>query len=72
VIRFRPIEGTEVTQYPVRGEDFKVVEVPPGYAHSIENVGRGDLVTLLWSSQVFDEAHPDTVFLPVLKQGEPA
>jgi UDP-2-acetamido-2,6-beta-L-arabino-hexul-4-ose reductase len=71
VIRFRPIEGAEVTQYPVRGEDFKVVDIPPGYTHSIQNVGSGDLVTLFWSSQVFDEAHPDTGFLQVIKQGEP-
>ena len=71
VIRFRPIEGDELTQYPVRGEDFKVVDIPPGYAHSIENVGSGDLVTLFWSSQVFDETHPDTAFSPVLKPGEP-
>jgi UDP-2-acetamido-2,6-beta-L-arabino-hexul-4-ose reductase len=72
VIRFRHIEGGEVIAYPVRGEDFKVVDIPPGYAHSIENVGNGDLVTLFWSSQVSDEANPDTVFLPVRKQGEPA
>jgi UDP-2-acetamido-2,6-beta-L-arabino-hexul-4-ose reductase len=71
VIRFRPIEGSEVTQYRVRGEDFKVVDIPPGYTHSIENVGGGELVTLFWSSQVFDEAHPDTAFLQVIKQGEP-
>lgn len=72
VIRLRLVEGHEVTQYPVRGDDFKVVDIPPGYAHAIENVGPGDLVTLIWSSQVFDEAHPDTVFLPVLKPGQPA
>ena len=71
VIRFRPIEGAEVTQYPVRGEDFKVVDIPPGYTHSIQNVGSGDLVTLFWSSQVFDESNPDTGFLQVIKQGEP-
>jgi len=71
VIRFRPIEGSAVTQYSVRGEDFKVVDIPPGYTHSIENVGSGELVTLFWSSQVFDEANPDTAFLQVIKQGEP-
>lgn len=71
VIRFRAVEGSEVTQYPVRGEDFKVVDIPPGYAHSIENVGSGELVTLFWSSQVFEETQPDTAFLPVIKQGEP-
>lgn len=29
-------------------------------------------VTRFWSSLVLDEAHLDTVFLPVLKQREPA
>jgi UDP-2-acetamido-2,6-beta-L-arabino-hexul-4-ose reductase len=71
VIRFRPIEGDAVTEYPVRGEDFKVVDIPPGYTHSIENVGPGDLVTLFWANQVFDETKPDTLFLPVIKQGGP-
>jgi len=71
VIRFRHVEGKEVTMYSVAGEDFKVVDIPPGYTHSIENVGSGDLVTLYWSSHAFDQANPDTVFLPVLNQGEP-
>jgi UDP-2-acetamido-2,6-beta-L-arabino-hexul-4-ose reductase len=71
VVRFRQIQGEEVIEYPVKGEDYKVVDIPPGYTHCIENVGSGDLVTLFWSSQVFDPAHPDTIFDPVIQQGKP-
>jgi UDP-2-acetamido-2,6-beta-L-arabino-hexul-4-ose reductase len=71
VVRFRQIQGEQVVEYPVKGEEYKVVDIPPGFTHSIENVGSGDLVTLFWSSQVFDQAHPDTTFDPVIKQGKP-
>jgi UDP-2-acetamido-2,6-beta-L-arabino-hexul-4-ose reductase len=71
VVRFRQIQGEEVIEYPVRGENYKVVDIPPGYTHSIENVGSGELVTLFWSSQIFDPRQRDTVFDPVIKQGKP-
>jgi UDP-2-acetamido-2,6-beta-L-arabino-hexul-4-ose reductase len=60
VIRLRPSEGGEVTEIPVRGSELRVVDIPPGYTHNITNVGAGDLVTLFWSSEVFDRARPDT------------
>lgn len=73
VIRFRPILanedilGDEVIEYRVRGEDFRVVDIPTGYTHSIENVGTGELVTLFWASEVFDPDWPDTYSLAVLE-----
>ena len=71
IICFRQIEGEKVIEYPVTGDEYKVVDIPPGYTHSIENVGSGDLVTLFWADQVFDPAHADTIFEPVIKQGKP-
>jgi UDP-2-acetamido-2,6-beta-L-arabino-hexul-4-ose reductase len=68
VIRFRHILSGDVIEYPVRGDEFKVVDIPTGYTHSIENVGQGELVTLFWASEVFDPARPDTEFLKVLEQ----
>jgi UDP-2-acetamido-2,6-beta-L-arabino-hexul-4-ose reductase len=59
-IRFRHILGGEVITYEVSGEEMKVVDIPPGYTHSIENLGDGEMVTLFWSSEVFDSARPDT------------
>jgi UDP-2-acetamido-2,6-beta-L-arabino-hexul-4-ose reductase len=46
----------------VSGKEFRVVDIPPGYTHSIENVGPGELVTLFWANQVFDPQAPDTWF----------
>ncbi len=66
VIRFRHLLGGETIEYRVRGEDFRVVDIPPGYTHSIENVGQGELITLFWASEVFDPTRPDTQALPVL------
>jgi UDP-2-acetamido-2,6-beta-L-arabino-hexul-4-ose reductase len=66
MVRFRALQGTEVIQYPVDGREFRVIDIPPGYTHSIENLGTGDLVTLFWANEVFDPSRPDTYFLPVL------
>ena len=66
-IRGQKAEGSEVLEYRVTGKEFKVVDIPPGYTHSIENVGQGELVTLFWASDQFNPKHPDTYFDPVLK-----
>jgi UDP-2-acetamido-2,6-beta-L-arabino-hexul-4-ose reductase len=72
IIRFRKIipEGrdqrAEIIEYRVRGEEFRVVDIPPGYTHSIENVGTGEMVTLFWANQVFDPEQPDTYFEEVV------
>ncbi len=44
----------------VTGDAPQVVDIPPGYAHSITNTGPGELVTLFWASEIFDPARPDT------------
>ncbi len=67
VIRFRSILDNDVIEYRVSGEDFRVVDIPPGYAHSIENVGTTELVTLFWASEVFNPAQADTNGLAVLE-----
>jgi UDP-2-acetamido-2,6-beta-L-arabino-hexul-4-ose reductase len=67
-IRFRSVLGSEVISYPVRGDESRVVDIPPGYTHSIENVGRGELVVLFWASEIFNAQAPDTFTLPVVKE----
>jgi UDP-2-acetamido-2,6-beta-L-arabino-hexul-4-ose reductase len=68
IIRFRHIQKGDVIEYRVRGEEFKVVDIPPGYTHSIENIGTNELVTLFWASQQFDPQHPDTYSLSVIDE----
>jgi UDP-2-acetamido-2,6-beta-L-arabino-hexul-4-ose reductase len=66
IVRFRHIESGQVIEYSVHGTDFRVVDIPPGYTHSLENVGSGELVTLFWASEIFDPSRPDTNALSVI------
>lgn len=70
IVRFRKIGSDEILEYPVSGEDYRVVDIPPGYTHSIENVGTGEMVTLFWASEIFDPARPDTYFEQVIPEAK--
>lgn len=71
IVRFRCIKQNSGEQklntieYLVNGDEFSVIDVPPGYTHSIENVGDGELVTIFWSNQIFDPDQPDTYYCEV-------
>jgi UDP-2-acetamido-2,6-beta-L-arabino-hexul-4-ose reductase len=65
VIRFRHILRGDVFEYPVCGRDFRVVDIPPGYAHSIKNIGQNDLIVLFWSAEIFNTDSPDTFEMTV-------
>ncbi len=65
LIRLRPIQGSEIIEIPVRGEDYRIVDIPPGYTHSITNTGDTEMITLFWASEPFDPDRADTYFLPV-------
>ena len=68
VFRFRHIEGEELITYRISGRDFRVMDIPPGYTHSIENVGDTDMVVLFWASEPFDPQKPDTHPLEVIHE----
>ena len=65
LIRMRAIEGGLVEEYPVNGSEYQVIDIPPGFTHSITNVGASEMVTLFWSSEMFDPNRSDTYYLPV-------
>jgi UDP-2-acetamido-2,6-beta-L-arabino-hexul-4-ose reductase len=67
LIRFRHMFTDEGIEYRVLGSEYRILDIPPGWTHSIENIGTGDLITLFWSSEVFDPANPDTFSAEVLK-----
>jgi len=64
-IKFRHLFGKEVLTYRVSGDKPQVVDIPPGYTHSLANTGPGDLITLFWASQVYDPQETDTHYLEV-------
>jgi len=66
LIRFRHVVTGERVDHRVAGEEFRVVDIPPGWTHSIENVGATDLIVLFWASETFDPENPDTFPCEVL------
>jgi UDP-2-acetamido-2,6-beta-L-arabino-hexul-4-ose reductase len=66
VIRFRNVLGDHIIEYTVSDKMIKVVDIPPGLTHSIENTGADEMLTLFWTNEIFDPKHPDTHFVNVL------
>jgi UDP-2-acetamido-2,6-beta-L-arabino-hexul-4-ose reductase len=65
LIRMRSIEGGPIKEYLVKGSEYQVIDIPPGFTHSITNIGSSEMVTLFWSSELFDPNRTDTYYLPV-------
>jgi UDP-2-acetamido-2,6-beta-L-arabino-hexul-4-ose reductase len=65
VIRLRNIQTEEVTEYYVNGDKQTVVDIPPGYTHSIVNLGDTDMITLIWANESFHNNMPDTYYMEV-------
>jgi UDP-2-acetamido-2,6-beta-L-arabino-hexul-4-ose reductase len=60
LIRFRKVDTDKVIEYRVSGKKLQVIDIPPGYVHSIVNIGTNELVTIMWASEIFDPKNPDT------------
>jgi UDP-2-acetamido-2,6-beta-L-arabino-hexul-4-ose reductase len=67
LIRFRHVLGDDIIEYPVSDREIRIVDIPPGYTHSIENTGGSDMVTLFWANEIFDPQRPDTCFEKVIR-----
>lgn len=67
VIKFRHLITNETYEYFVNGAEPSVVNILPGYTHSITNTGTGVLITLFWANEPFDKENPDTYFEKVEK-----
>ncbi len=62
VIKFRHILNNEIISYKVSGEKIEIIDIPPGYTHSITNIGNTEMITLFWANEMFDAKVPDTYF----------
>ena len=63
LIRLRKVGTEEVVEFEVSGEKMEVVEMIPGYTHSIVNLSETeDMVTFMWANEAFDPGRPDTYF----------
>ncbi len=60
LIRFRKVGTDKVIEYHVSGDKLQVVDIPCGYTHNIENIGKEDMATVMWVNEIYDPDHGDT------------
>ena len=66
LIQERNIGTDEVISFEVSGDEFKAIQMLPGYTHNIINLSDTEpLITFMWANEMFDPARPDTYFEPV-------
>ena len=66
LIRERKIGSDEVLEFEVSSDKIQAVHMLPGYTHSIINLSETEnLVTVMWSNEIYDPDHPDTFEEPV-------
>jgi len=59
-IKLRKIFTNEVIEYKVSGDKPVYVDMPTFYTHSIENIGKTELLTMFWINEFYDPNDPDT------------
>jgi len=58
---FRHIVTNETHEIFTSGEQPQIVETIPGWSHDITNISEDEMVVMLWSNEIFDRQHPDTI-----------
>lgn len=64
-IKFRKIGANEVITYRVSDQNIEMVDIPPGYTHSIENITDEEMIVLFWANEIFNPDNPDTFSMDV-------
>ncbi|WP_137293524.1 NAD-dependent epimerase/dehydratase family protein [Nocardioides dongxiaopingii] len=58
-IQLRRLLHDDVVTFRLSGDTPSFVDMPTLWVHNIRNVGDTELVTMFWSDQLLDPAHPD-------------
>jgi UDP-2-acetamido-2,6-beta-L-arabino-hexul-4-ose reductase len=66
LFKFRHVVSDEIYELKISGDVPRVVETVPGWTHDITNIGKDDLVVMLWANENFDRESPDTYLKPLL------
>ena len=63
--KFRHMQTGQAHELVTTGEKAEIVETVPGWTHDITNIGKGEMIVMLWANEVFDRARPDTFACPL-------
>ena len=60
IFNYRNIQTNEKYSILSSGDRLQIVETIPGWAHNIENIGKSEMLVILWANEVFDKEKSDT------------
>jgi len=58
--KFKHIISNKIINIQVKAKDNRVVLSIPGWAHTITNTGKNNMIVLLWANEVYNKNKPDT------------
>ncbi|MBQ8902106.1 MAG: NAD-dependent epimerase/dehydratase family protein [Bacilli bacterium] len=64
-ISFSSVINDDKYSFIVDDNEIKIVTIPVGYTHNIENIGDDEMILAIWCNELFDKEHPDTFFKKV-------
>ena len=65
LFKFRHVLTDEIYEIKTLGDAPQVVETVPGWTHDITNIGRDEMVVMLWANEIFDRENLDTYAKPL-------
>lgn len=63
--RFRHIDTDATHEHCTSAAVPEIVETIPGWSHDITNIGKDEMIVMLWANEVFDRQKPDTITFKV-------
>ena len=56
------IDENDNYSFIVDENDIRIVTIPVGYTHNIENIGNDEMILAIWCNELFDKEKPDTYY----------
>lgn len=66
-ISFSSVIDDSKYSFIVDDSEIKVVTIPVGYTHNIENIGDEEMILAIWCNELFDKEKPDTYYRKVVE-----
>ena len=64
-VSFRSILDDSYEEFEVDDSEIKIITIPVGYSHKIENIGNDEMILFIWCNELFDIDNPDTYYKEV-------
>ena len=58
---FKNLISNETFKIKTSERDPMIVRTIPGWIHNIKNIGKKELIVMLWANELFDPENPDTI-----------